>query len=232
MELNDWLTLRVPVCLYNKPRWIHPSVCWLVASHSSNSALICSATWPGGGKKKTLHIYILDINWGACVPVKGTRRVRIEIKEEKKKKKTPENPIAVGRKCINCHIHKMPIFSQEKLLVSSLPPSLKPVLIICGLGNQIPPLYTSVNWGVRAITGFAKPAGYSSSRVGSRSQHVPLYFVPKWTRTFFRRCGLGHIHTCLNKKTLPHNSTPPGEAAVKDRHDILNERPCPQNFAN
>lgn len=37
---------------------------------------------------------------------------------------------------------------------------------------------------VRAITGFAKPAGYSSSRVGSRSEHVPLYFVPKWTRTF------------------------------------------------
>lgn len=36
-------------------------------------------------KKKKLHIYILDINWGACVPVKGTVRVRVEIKKKRKK---------------------------------------------------------------------------------------------------------------------------------------------------
>lgn len=41
------------------------------------------------GKKITLHIYILDMNWGACVPVKGTIRVRIEIKEGEKKKNLP-----------------------------------------------------------------------------------------------------------------------------------------------
>lgn len=107
------------------------------------SALLLGNMAKRGKKaKKKLHIYILDINWRACVPVKGTVRVWVEIK--KKREKTPENPKAVGRRCIKCHIHKMPIFSQ--LLVSSLPPSLKPGLIICGLGNQIPPLYTSVNW--------------------------------------------------------------------------------------
>lgn len=63
-------------------------------------------------RKKKLHIYILDVNWGACVPVKGTVRVWVEIK--KREKKTPENPKAVGRRCIKCYIHKMPIFSQGK----------------------------------------------------------------------------------------------------------------------
>lgn len=40
-------------------------------------------------EKKKLHIYILDINWGACVPVKGTLSVWVEIKYGSKKK-TPE----------------------------------------------------------------------------------------------------------------------------------------------